>query len=189
MGPRPAAVAAPRRPVRRRSPAPSGCAGALPDEQDRARLGSQGVGDVRERGGRIGEEHRPEAADRHVDAGGVEAMQLRVTELVADVVRSFGGRQLTGALEHALGHVDADDAARRRGARRLAWRQPDTAADVEDVVTGTDPVGGTKVLVVSGQLDVVEVDAGRLGHRGEARRPPAGPPREAPRSGRYLRCR
>jgi hypothetical protein len=51
---------------------------SLPDEQHQARLGSQGGGDVGERGGRIGEEHRPEAADRHVEAGGVDAMHLGV---------------------------------------------------------------------------------------------------------------
>ena len=112
---------------------------ALPDEQHQARLGSKGGGDVRERGGRIGEEHRPEAADRHVEAGGVEAMHLGVAQLVPDVVEPFGRRQLTGALEHALGHVDADNAARRRGARRLASRQPGSAADVEHLVTGAIP--------------------------------------------------
>src|SRR4051794_36210150 len=144
---------------------------ALPDNQDEPRLGSQRAGDVRERGGRIGEEHRPEAADRHVEAGGAEAMQLRVTQLVADVVQSVGGRQLTGALEHALGHVDADHAARRRGARRLACRQPATAADVEDLVAATDPVRATKVLMVSAQLGVVEVQAARRGHRRDAMDP------------------
>ena len=41
-------------------------------------------------------------------------MHLRVTQLVADVVQAFGRRQLTGALEHTLGHVDADNAARSR---------------------------------------------------------------------------
>jgi hypothetical protein len=38
----------------------------------------QSSGDVRERGGRIGEEHRPEAADRHVEAGRVETIHLGV---------------------------------------------------------------------------------------------------------------
>ena len=141
---------------------------SLPDEQHQARLGSKGGGDVGERGGRIGEEHRPEAADRHVEAGGVEAMHLGVAQLVPDVVEPFGRRHLTGALEHALGHVDADNAARRRGARRLASRQPGSAADVDYLVTGADPVGGAKVLVVSAQLGVVEVQAGRRGHRRDA---------------------
>ena len=95
-------------------------------------------------------------------------MHLGVAQLVADVVEPFGRRQLTGALEHALGHVDADDSARRRGARRLASRQPGAAADVEYLVTGADPVGGAKVLVVSAQLGVVEVQAGRRGHRRNA---------------------
>jgi hypothetical protein len=57
----------------------------------------------------------------------------------------------------ALGHVDADDAAGRRGARRLASRQAGSAPDVDDVLTGPDPVRGAKVLVVSAQLAVVEV--------------------------------
>jgi hypothetical protein len=90
---------------------------SLPDEQNQARPGSKGGSDVGERGGRIGEEHRPEAADRQVEAGGVEAMHLGVSERVSDVFEPFGRRQLTGALEHALGHVDAENAARRRGAR------------------------------------------------------------------------
>ena len=51
---------------------------SLPDEQHQAPPGSNRGGDVRERGGRIGEEHGPEAADRHVEAGGVEAMLLGV---------------------------------------------------------------------------------------------------------------
>jgi hypothetical protein len=75
---------------------------SLPDEQHQARLGSQGGGDVGECSGRIGEEHRPEAADRHVEASGVQAMPLGVAELVPDVVEPFGRRELTGSLEHAL---------------------------------------------------------------------------------------
>lgn len=51
-------------------------------------------------------------------------MHLDVAELVPDVVKPFGRRQLTGPLEHALGHVDADDAARRRSARRRVRRGP-----------------------------------------------------------------
>ena len=51
---------------------------SLPDEQHQARLGSKGGGDVGERGAGIGEEHRPEAANRHVEAGGIEAMHLGV---------------------------------------------------------------------------------------------------------------
>ena len=95
-------------------------------------------------------------------------MHLGVAELVPDVVEPFGRSQLTGTLEHAFGHVDAGNAARRRGARRLASRQPGSAADVDYVVTGADPVGGAKVLVVSAQLGVVEVQAGRRGHRRDA---------------------
>jgi ketosteroid isomerase-like protein len=144
---------------------------SLPDEQHEARLGSKGGGDVGERGGRIGEEHRPEAADRHVEASGVEAMHLGVAQLVADVVEPFGPRHLTGALEHALGHVDADNTARRRGTRRLASRQPGSAPDVDHLVTGADPVGRAKVLVVGAQLAVVEVQAVRRGHRRDANSP------------------
>jgi hypothetical protein len=88
-------------------------------------------------------------------------MHLGVAELVPHVVEPLLGRQLTGALEHALGHVDADDAARSRGPRRLPGRQPGSAADVEHLVTGADPVCGAKVLVVRAQLGVVEVQAVR----------------------------
>ena len=91
-------------------------------------------------------------------------MHLRVTHLVPDVVQPFGRRQLTGALKHALGDVDPDNAARRRGARRLASRQPGSAADVDYLVTGADPIRDAKVLVVRTQLGVVEVQAGRRGH-------------------------
>jgi len=110
----------------------------------------------------------PEAADRHVEAGGVKAMHLGVAQLVLDVVEPFGRRHLTGSLEHTLGHVDADNAAGRRGARRLASRQPGSAPDVEYLVTGADPVGGAKVLVVSAQLGVVEVEPVRRGHGHDA---------------------
>ena len=66
------------------------------------------------------------------------------------------------------GHVDAENAARRRGTRGLASRQPGSAADVEHLVAGADPVGGAKMLVVSAQLGVVEVEAVRRGHRRDA---------------------
>jgi hypothetical protein len=59
-------------------------------------------------------------------------------EQALDARRSAAVR-LTGALKHPLGHVDADNAARRRGARRLASRQPGSAADVDYLVTGGDP--------------------------------------------------
>ena len=140
----------------------------LPHEQHQPRLGSEGGGDVGERGGRIGEEHRPEAADRHVEAGRLEAMHLGVAKLVPDVVEPFGARQLTGALKHALRHVDADNAAGRRSTCRFASRQPGSASDVDDLVTWADPVGGAKVVMVSAQLGVVEVQAVRRGHRRDA---------------------
>ena len=88
-------------------------------------------------------------------------MHLGVAQLVTDVVEPLGRRQLTGALKHALGHVDADDAARRCGPRRLPSRQPGSAADIDHFVTGADPVCGAKVLVVSAQLGVVKVQANR----------------------------
>src|SRR5215207_10094923 len=121
---------------------------SLPDDHRQARLGSKGSAYVGERGGRIGEKHRPEAADRHVEAGGLEAMHLGVAELVPDVAEPFDRRPLTGALKHALGHVDADNAARRRGARRLASRQPGSAPDVDYLIAAADAVGGAKVPVV-----------------------------------------
>ena len=99
---------------------------------------------------------------------GSKRCTLGVAQLVADVVEPLGRRHLTGSLEHALGHVDADDAARRRGAGRLASRQPGSAPDVEHLVTGADPVRGAKVLVVSPQLGVVEVEAVRRRHRDDA---------------------
>jgi hypothetical protein len=95
-------------------------------------------------------------------------MHLGVAQLVPDVVEPSGGRHLPGALEHALGHVDAENAPGRRRARRLASREPGSAADVEDLVPGADPVGGAKVLVVGAQFGVVEVQAVRRGHRGDA---------------------
>ncbi len=91
-------------------------------------------------------------------------MHLGIAQLVPDVVEPFVRRYLTSALEHALGDVDAHNAARRRGTRRLASSQPGSAPDVDDIVTGPDPVGGAKVLVVSAQLGVVEVQPVRRGH-------------------------
>jgi uncharacterized protein (DUF2236 family) len=83
--------------------------------------------------------HRPEAADRDVEADVVKAMYLGVAQLVLDVAEPFGRRHLTGVLEHALGHVDAHNTAWRRRARRLASRQTGSAADVKDLVTGLIP--------------------------------------------------
>jgi hypothetical protein len=76
-------------------------------------------------------------------------MHLGVTQLVPDVVEPFGRRHLTGSLEHALGYVHADNAARRSGARRLASRQPGSAPDVEYLLAGADAVGGAKMRLVS----------------------------------------
>ena len=119
---------------------------SLPDEQHQARTGAKGGRDVRERGRRVGEEHRSEAADRDVEAGDFERIHLGVAELVADVVHAVRRGQLAGAFEHPLGHIHPQNAAGRRGARRLASRQPGSAPDVDDRVTRPDLVGGAKVL-------------------------------------------
>ena len=96
-------------------------------------------------------------------------MHLGVGQLVPNVVEPFGGRHLTGAFKRALGHVDADNAAGRRRARRLTGRQPGSATDVQDLVTGADPIGGAKMLVMRPELGVVEVQADRRGHARDAR--------------------
>ena len=92
-------------------------------------------------------------------------MHLRVGQLVADVAEPFGFGQPTGSLKHPLGYVDADDAARCGGTRRLASRQSRSTPNVDDLLTGSDPPGGAKALVVSTQLNVVEVQAVGRGHR------------------------
>src|SRR5206468_999710 len=84
-----------------------------------------------------------------------------ITESEVDVAEPLGRRQLTGPLEHSLGNVDADDTARRRRAPRLASCLSGSAANVEHLVAGANPVGGTEMLVVSAQLEVVEVQAVR----------------------------
>jgi hypothetical protein len=53
-------------------------------------------------------------------------------------------------------------------ARRLASRQASSAPDVDYLVTGPDAVGGAKMLMVSAQLGVVEIQAARRGHRRDA---------------------
>jgi hypothetical protein len=88
--------------------------------------------------------------------------------LVYDVAEPLGRCRLTGALEHALGDVDPDNASRRCGARCLASRQPSAAANIEHLVSGTDPAGSVKVLVVHAKLTVVEVRAVRRGHTRDA---------------------
>ena len=103
-------------------------------------------------------------------------MHLGVAQLVANVVEPFGRRQLPGAFDRALGHVDADNAARRGGARCLTSRQPGSAADVQHLVTGADPVGSAKMLVMRAQLGVVEIQAGRRGHSRDARECPTHQP-------------
>jgi hypothetical protein len=54
------------------------------------------------------------------------------------------------------------------GASCLASRQPGAAANIEHLVSGTDPVSGAKVLVLRAQLSVVEVRAVRRGHPHDA---------------------
>ena len=158
-GSAPGSVTAPRQPARHRSPASS----RYPRVAARRVAPVARRGEGRRRCSRTRrqdrQKHRPEAADRHIKAGGVEAMHLGVAELVPNVVEPFGRRQLTGALKHRLRHVDADNAARSRGPRRLTSRQPGSAADINHFVTRADPVCGTKVLVVSAQLGVVKVQA------------------------------
>ena len=56
--------------------------------------------------------------------------------------------------------------AAARAASRVVSPVPQPMSS--DLVTGADPVGGTKVLVVSAQLGVVEVQAARRGHRRDA---------------------
>ena len=92
-------------------------------------------------------------------------MQLSVTQLVFDVVEPLGLGQLAGALEHRFGDVDADHAGGRCRPPRLARCLSRSAANVEHLVTGADPVGGAKMLVMGAQLDVVEIQPGRRGHR------------------------
>jgi hypothetical protein len=69
----------------------------LPDEQHQSRAGSHGCGDVRERGARIGEKHRAEAADHHVECTGRELMRLGIAYLVYDVADPLGHRRVTGS--------------------------------------------------------------------------------------------
>jgi hypothetical protein len=110
----------------------------------------------------------PEPADRHVEAARSEGVHLRVAQLEADVGELFGRSGFTGALQHAFGDIDAQNAAGRRRARRFASRQPGSATDVEDPVTGADAVGGAEVPVVSAQHRVVEVRNGRRTHGRDA---------------------
>jgi hypothetical protein len=91
-------------------------------------------------------------------------MHLGIAELVAHVLEPFGCCQFAGAFEHSRGDIDADDRARRRGMRGLARRQPGPAADVEDLITWPDPVGGSKAPVMRVQLSVVEVQPRRRRH-------------------------
>ncbi len=164
-GPRPAAVAAPVTECAVDRPRPFIGLARLPDEQHQSGAGSQGGGDVRERGDRISEEHRSKPADRHVESTGCEPMRLGIVQLVMDVAEPLGRRRLTAALDHALRDVDPHNAPRRCRPRCLASGQPSAAANIEHLVTRTDPAGETKVLVVGPQFGVVEV---HRGHGGDA---------------------
>jgi hypothetical protein len=57
-------------------------------------------------------------------------MNLDVAELVAHVAQAFGLGHAACALEHRLGNVNADDAARHSQARGLACGLSRATADV-----------------------------------------------------------
>lgn len=96
---------------------------------------------------------------------GVEPSHLGVAQRVAHVLEPLGRRELSSALEHSLGDIDPDDASRCGLTPRLASRQTSSAADVQNLIATADPVGGAKVLVVSAQLDIVEIQSARRRHR------------------------
>ena len=100
---------------------------------------------------------------------GSKRMHLGVAQLVPNVVDSFGRSQLTGALEHAL----RTSTPTTRPAR---LRAPPRELSVRFRIRcrlprhrGWIPQGRAKVPVVAAKLRVVEVQAGRRGHRRDAR--------------------
>src|SRR6185312_7829257 len=90
--------------------------------------------DVGERGDRVGEEHRAEAADRQVEALPREVVDLRVGLLERDVGQALGAGEVAGPLDGRRGDVDPERAARPGHARGRSGGLPVSASDVEDVV-------------------------------------------------------
>jgi hypothetical protein len=127
----------------------------LPHHHHQASRGTHGSTDVGKRGDWIREEHRPEPADRDVEALSREVMDLGVGLLERDVVQPFGFRQPAGSLDHRRGEVYAHHTAGRGQAPGVTGRLAFAAPDVEHLIGGTNVVGAAQDLVVQSQFGIV----------------------------------
>ena len=101
-----------------------------PAGQHERRAGPQRAPDVRERGDRIGEEHRAERADGDVERIGLERVHLGVGLLEADVVELLGlgcgpsdGEHPRRQVDPERGPLDGDATGAERRSRRCRSRR------------------------------------------------------------------
>jgi hypothetical protein len=103
---------------------------------------------------RVGEEHRPEPADAHLEVLRREAVDLSVGLQVGDIAQSLPGAEPAGVLEHPRGKVDAQGASCRGRPAGVPGRLARPAADIEHPVAGTDTCCGAEPLIVRTRLGI-----------------------------------
>jgi hypothetical protein len=127
----------------------------LPDHHDQAPAPAQGPSDIAERGDRVSEEHRAEAAHGQVEALPRKGVHLRVGTLEGDVAYPLRPGELAGPFDGGRGDVDPERAAVPGQARSLTGRLPAPAADVQDVLAGLDVARPSQHLSLQPHLGVV----------------------------------
>ena len=132
----------------------------LPRHHDETAARSQGAADVREGGVLVAEEHRREAADRHVERVVPERVDLGVAVDERHVGEPLRCGSRTGDGDHLPGQIDADDGTRRRRTGCVARRSAVAAPDVEDSLAGRDRRRRHQPGVVSALGALVEVGMG-----------------------------
>ena len=84
-------------------------------------------------------------------------MDLRVAELVGDVLQTGFQRQTTGTLEHLFGDVYTQNTPGRCGARRVTRGLPCSTPDVQHSIGRCNIGGRAQVLVVAAKLGVIVI--------------------------------
>jgi len=132
--------------------------GQLPQaEEGESAAGAQRAPDVAERRHRVGEEHDPEAADRHVESADGEGVDLGVAAFVGDVGQALGAGGGASAFQYRGGQVDADHLALGCPLGRQAGGLAVAAADVQHPFGAVDGGGGEQRRVEAAVDRVVAV--------------------------------
>ena len=127
----------------------------LPDEHDQPPVRPQRPPDVAERGDGIGEEHRPEPADRQVESTRPERMHLSVTALEREIPHSLVPRRLPRPRNGRRRHVNPEHGTAHGQPGSLPGGPPTPTPDVDHPVPRTDLPRRQEHLVVPPKLSVV----------------------------------